>query len=201
MYVASKLATMAIILDERSLSKRPTWNHFAALFHLKVFGTYDLDFKETFRLAQRQLNLAEATGAERLPANYLARPEIVHEVPQVTSLPSHTQIGRPTAVFKIAHLARDCPCVTDINDDSTENTENEDKRMSGEECEKSGSQCPSSGTTNKRKSKIVVSQIVLASVLLICSNHFRYPFVIRNERGKIREIKTRITLQAKKTEF
>lgn len=80
-----------------------TWYHLAALFRFKFFGTYDLHLKVALRLAQRQLDLAEATGTECLSPNHLSRSKIFDEVSQL-SLACHSQTGRPTAVIKILRL-------------------------------------------------------------------------------------------------
>lgn len=75
------------------------------MFRFKIFGTYDLYFQVTLCVAQRQLNLTEATGAEGLPSDYLARSKVFDEVSQLP-FACHSQTRRPAAVFKIMYLAK-----------------------------------------------------------------------------------------------
>lgn len=120
----------------------PTWDHFTSLFRLQVFGTYDLDLQVTLLLVQRQLNLAEATGAESLSPDHLARSEIFDEVPQLPGFACHAQTRRPTAVFKITYLAGELFATSydaiakSMRDDTTEKRNfvgESEKRRRGEE--------------------------------------------------------------------
>lgn len=87
------------------IPKRLTWYCFAALLRFKIFGTYDLYLQVTLCVAQRQLNLTEATGTEGLPPDHLARSKVLDEVSQLP-FACHSQTRRPAAVFKIIYLAK-----------------------------------------------------------------------------------------------